>query len=289
MQEWFAPVSGPVFKGFSEWYGADVAIATGWQTAHSVMLLRGARARAYLVHDHESEFYPTSVEALWAEATYGLGMHAICSSPWLEEIVSSRYGGTTSLFEFGVDHDVYWPRPVAREPATIAFYGRAGTARRAVPLALMALAEVVSARPGLRVVSFGSEVPLKAPFAHEHLGVLSHDELASLFSSATLGVVLSMTNYSLIPQEMLACGLPCVDLAGVSAEGVFGANGPVALAEPDPVALAGVISRLLDDADERERRSALGLSFVAGRTWDVAAGQVQAGLREALRLRLAAS
>jgi glycosyltransferase involved in cell wall biosynthesis len=98
-----------------------------------------------------------------------------------------------------------------------------------------------------------------------------------------------MTNYSLIPQEMLACGLPCVDLAGVSAEGVFGADGPVALAEPDPIALAGVISRLLDDPGERERRSALGLSFVAGRTWDVAAGQVQAGLREALRLRLAAS
>jgi glycosyltransferase involved in cell wall biosynthesis len=286
MQEWFAPVAGPVFKGFSEWYGADVAIATGWQTAHSVMLLPGARARAYLVHDHESEFYPTSVEALWAEATYGLGMHAICSSPWLADIVSSRYGGTTSRFDFGVDHAVYWPRPVARAADTIALYGRDVTARRAVPLALMALHEVVAARPGLRVLSFGSDVPLKTPFAHEHLGVLDHAQLASLFSSATLGVVLSMTNYSLIPQEMLACGLPCVDLAGVSAEGVFGADGPVALATPDPIALAEVIDRLLGDPAERERRSLAGLEFVSMRTWDVAAAQVEAGLREALRLRV---
>jgi glycosyltransferase involved in cell wall biosynthesis len=286
MREWFAPISGPVFKGFDEWYGADVAVATGWQTAHSVMMLGGCRARAYLVHDHESEFYPTSVESLWAEATYGLGMHAICGSPWLADIVSSRYGGTTSLFQFGVDHDVYAPRPVARASDVVAFYGRAVTARRAVPLALMALQEVVAARPGLRVLSFGSDLPLKAPFAHEHLGVLSHDELAGLFSTATVGVVLSMTNYSLIPQEMLACGLPCVDLAGVSAEGVFGVDGPVALSAPDPVALAGVISRLLDDPAERATRSAAGLSFVAGRTWDVAATQVEAGLREALALRV---
>jgi glycosyltransferase involved in cell wall biosynthesis len=286
MQEWFAPVAGPVFKGFDDWYGADVAVATGWQTAHSVMLLAGCRARAYLVHDHESEFYPTSVESLWAEATYGLGMHAICGSPWLADIVSSRYGGTTSLFQFGVDHDVYSPRPVARASDVVAFYGRAVTARRAVPLALMALQELVAARPGLRVLSFGSDVPLKAPFPHEHLGVLSHDGLASLFSGATVGVVLSMTNYSLIPQEMMACGLPCVDLAGVSAEGVFGVDGPVALSEPDPVALASVISRLLDSSEERAARSAAGLSFVRGRTWDISASQVEAGLREALRLRL---
>jgi glycosyltransferase involved in cell wall biosynthesis/GT2 family glycosyltransferase len=285
MQEWFAPIVGPVFKGFDDWYGADVAVATGWQTAHSVMLLEGCRARAYLVHDHESEFYPTSVEALWAEQTYGLGMHAVCGSPWLASLISSRYGGTTSLFQFGVDHDVYRPRAVERASDVVAFYGRESTARRAVPLALMALQEVVAARPGLRVLSFGSDVPLQAPFPHEHLGVLSHDELASLFSMATVGVVLSMTNYSLIPGEMMACGLPCVDLAGVSAEGVFGADGPVALSAPDPVALAGVIARLLGDPAERASRSDAGLAFVAGRTWDVAAGQVEAGLREALRLR----
>ena len=33
---------------------------------------------------------------------------------------------------------------------------------------------------------------------------------------------MSLTNYSLIPQEMMACGLPCVDLAGRSPEAVFG-------------------------------------------------------------------
>lgn len=282
MQEWFAPVDGPVLYGFDDWYGADVVVATGWQTAHGVMMLPGCRARAYLVHDHEPEFYATSVEARWAEATYGLDMHAICASPWLEQLLRERYGRTTSAFDFGVDHAAYRPRPVARHPDTIALYGRDITPRRAVPLALMALGELKQRRPGLRVLSFGSATEIDMPVDYEHLGVLTPEELSWAFSEATVGLVLSLTNYSLIPQEMLACGLPCVDLAGLSAEGVFGADGPVALADFDPLALADVIERLLDDPVEWQRRSEDGRAFVAERTWDRAAAQVELGLRQAL-------
>ncbi len=285
IREWFAPIEGPVFKGFDDWYGADVVVATGWQTAHPVMMLPGCRGRAYLVHDHESEFYATSVESRFAEATYGLDMHAICASPWLEEIVGSRYGRTTSTFDFGVDHDVYFPRSVKRRHDTIALYGRDVTARRAVPLALMALQEVKERRPDLRVVAFGNPEKIDVPVDYEHLGILTPNELAWTFSEATVGLVLSLTNYSLIPQEMLACGLPCVDLAGVSAEGVFGTDGPVALSPFDPIEMANVIERLLDDRNEWERRSAAGLEFVRDRTWDKAALQVETGLRARLLSR----
>ncbi len=285
MRDWFAPVDGPVFYGFDDWYGADVVVATGWQTAHGVVMLPGCRARVYLVHDHETEFYATSVESRWAEATYGLDMHAICASPWLEQLVRDRYGRTTSLFDFGVDQAAYRPRPVERRRDTIALYGRDVTPRRAVPLALMALQELRERRPDLRVLSFGNDVEIEMPVPYEHLGILSPEELSWAFSEATVGLVLSLTNYSLIPQEMLACGLPCVDLAGVSAEGVFGADGPVALSPFDPLALADVVGRLMDDRDEWERRSDAGQAFVAGRTWDKAAAQVQNGLRAALALR----
>jgi glycosyltransferase involved in cell wall biosynthesis len=285
IQEWFAPIQGPVFKGFDDWYGADVAVATGWQTAHPVMLLPDVRARAYLVHDHESEFYATSVESRWAEQTYNLGLHAICASPWLADIVRERYGGTTSLFDFGVDHDVYHPTGVPRRTDTVVLYGRDVTPRRAVPLALMALKELKERRPDLRVLSFGDSREIDVPVDYEHLGIRTPRELAQVYNEGTVGLVLSLTNYSLIPQEMLACGMPCVDLAGISAEGIFGTDGPVALSAFDPIALAGVIDHLMGDRAEWERRSAAGLAFVAGRTWDVAATQVEAGLREALRLR----
>ena len=106
-----------------------------------------------------------------------------------------------------------------------------------------------------------------------------------MYSEATVGVCLSLTNYSLIPQEMLACGLPCVDLEGASASSVFGADGPVELVPFDADGLAGALERLLDDPAERERRSVAGRGFVRPHTWDQAAVQVERGLRSALRVR----
>src|SRR5262249_9767432 len=55
--EWFAPFDGPVYKGFADWHGADVVMATGWQTVHPALLLDDCRARAYIVNDHEPEFF----------------------------------------------------------------------------------------------------------------------------------------------------------------------------------------------------------------------------------------
>ena len=59
-----------MFRGFADWYGADVAVATGWQTVFPVLEQHGVRARAYLINDHEPEFYATSVESIWAAETY---------------------------------------------------------------------------------------------------------------------------------------------------------------------------------------------------------------------------
>ena len=36
--------------------------------------------------------------------------------------------------------------------------------------------------------------------------------LANLYRQCTVGFVLSGTNYSLVPNEMMACGLPVVDI-----------------------------------------------------------------------------
>jgi glycosyltransferase involved in cell wall biosynthesis len=285
IREHFAPLQAPVFKGFDDWYGAEVAVATGWQTVHSVMALKACRARAYLVHDHEPEFYATSAEARWAEETYRLGLFHIAASPWLATLIEERYGGRASTFQFGVDHDLYRRlSTVERRRDTVVFYGRAVTPRRAVPLGLLALAELRRRRPDVRIVIFGGD-PLQTTFAYEHAGVASQPRLAALYNEATVGLVLSMTNYSLVPQEMLACGLPCVDLAGFSAETVFGKDGPVELAAFDPDSLADAIEVLLDDEPRWRMRSEAGIAFVAPNTWSAAARQVEAGLRQALALR----
>jgi glycosyltransferase involved in cell wall biosynthesis len=223
INEWFAPFKGPVYKGFDDWHGADVVMATGWQTVHPALLLDSCRARAYIVNDHEPEFFPTSTESRLAEDSYRHGMHCIAASPWLRDLVAERYGASADAFQLGVDHAIYQPRAdVERRRDTVVSYARHSTERRAVPIGLMALDELHRRRPETRIVLFGTDRPPLTAFPYEHCDVLSAPRLAALYNEATVGLCLSLTNFSLMPKEMLACGLPCVELAGVSAESIFG-------------------------------------------------------------------
>jgi glycosyltransferase involved in cell wall biosynthesis/GT2 family glycosyltransferase len=285
IREYFAPFEGPVYKGFEGWQGADVAIATGWQTVHAMLALDQCRARAYLVNDHEPEFYAASIEQVLAEDTYRYDLHCIAASPWLRDLLIERYGASADAFQLGVDGDTYRPLPVQRRTDTVVYYARHTTPRRAVPIGLMALAELHRRRPDVRIVLFGTDKPLHAAFPYEHMGVLSPAQLARLYSEATVGLCLSLTNFSLMPKEMLACGLPCVELAGVSAESIFGEDGALDLAPLHPLRIADALERLLADPALRERRSREGREFVASHTWDHATDEVEAGLRHALRER----
>ncbi len=285
IREFFAPIEGPVYKGFADWQGADVAIATGWQTVHPTLMLDQCRARAYIVNDHEPEFYAASTEREMAEDTYRHDLHCIAASPWLRDLLIERYAASADAFQLGVDHSLYQPRPVTRRKDTVIYYARHVTPRRAVPVGLMALSELHRRRPDLRIVLFGDEGKLESPFPYEHLGVLTPPQLATLYSEATVGLCLSLTNFSLMPKEMLACGLPCVELADVSAESIFGSDGPLELAALDPRAIADALERLLDDPERWEQRSREGIEFVASHTWEHATDEVEMGLRHALRER----
>jgi glycosyltransferase involved in cell wall biosynthesis/GT2 family glycosyltransferase len=285
IREFFAAFEGPVYKGFEGWQGADVAIATGWQTVHAMLTLDQTRARAYLVNDHEPEFYAASIEQVLAQDTYRYDLHCIAASPWLRDLLIERYRASADAFQLGVDGDTYHPLPVERRADTVVYYARHSTPRRAVPIGLMALAELHRRRPDVRIVLFGTDKPLHAAFPYEHMGVLSPAQLARLYSEATVGLCLSLTNFSLMPKEMLACGLPCVELAGVSAESIFGADGALDLAPLHPQRIADALERLLADPELRERRSREGREFVASHTWDHATDEVEAGLRHALRER----
>jgi glycosyltransferase involved in cell wall biosynthesis len=269
---------------FDAWRGADVVLATGWQTVARTLLLPGAAARAYLVQDHEPDFYGASAESLWSAQTYRQGLHCIAASPWLAELLRARYGADATHFDLAVDHAVYRSTGERRRDDLVIFYARAATPRRAVPLGLLALEELARRRPDIQIALYGEASPLAVPFHHRHLGVLDARRLSTLYSQATVGVVLSLTNPSLVGLEMMACGLPCVELASESMLTTFGAGGPLALAEADPLALCASLERLLDDHGLRRSSSTAGVELMAARTWKRAATQVHDGLARALEI-----
>ena len=282
-KQWFGPFDAEVHPDFSAWHGADVAVATGYQSVLRVRTLADCGARAYCVQDHEPDFFAASAERVHAEESYSYGFHAITAGLWLAEVMRERYGMAATPFELAVDHDIYRPQPGARgDREVVIFYARSATPRRAVPIGLAALRELQRRRPGVDVWLYGQADAARVDFSFRNLGVVSGPELARAYSQATVGLSLSLTNYSLVPQEMLACELPCVEAAEPSILAAFGTDGPVVVSKPEPHALADAIERLLADPAERDRRARQGREHVAPRTWDAAAERIEAGLRQAL-------
>jgi glycosyltransferase involved in cell wall biosynthesis len=281
-KRFFGDVDAHLWRRFDDFAGADVVAATGWQTVARVLSLPGAGARAYLVQDHEPEFYGTSAQRLWAEWSYRQGLHCVCASPWLAGVVTDRYGAPASAFDLGADHEHYRALPTHRREDLVLVYARAVTPRRAVPLTLLAMEELHRRRPDIEIALFGEAREIATPFPHRHLGTLDPAALAHAYASSAVGVVASLTNPSLVPVEMLACGLPVVDVASDAMRATFGDDGPIELAPPDPIRIAEAVERLLDDLVLRAERARAGIEFAAARTWDRAAEQVEAGLRRAL-------
>jgi glycosyltransferase involved in cell wall biosynthesis len=282
----FSEIEAKVFRGVQDWHGADVAFATGWQTAFPVAGLAGCKLKAYLVQDYEPDFYPASSQRLWAEQTYRMGYPCIAASPWLRDVLRDRFGLKAEAFELGVDHETYRPLDLERESNTVVYYARPSTPRRAIELGILTLAELSERRPDVRVVLFGDdECPAEAS-NFEVAGILDERRLARLYNTATAGLVLSLTNYSRIPKEMMACGLPVVDVAHPSVESVFGPSGGVIeMAEADPLALCDRLVELLDAPARRQQLASAAVEFVRPMTWESAAAQIERDLRRWLAER----
>ena len=283
LRSWFGPFAAPVTYGTDALAGAapDVLVATGWQTAQTVRTLPAA-GRAYLVQDHEPEFFGTSSQRSGAEASYGLGLYPITAGGWLAELMAERYGLPASSFDLGIDGRYAPQQGIARAEDTVLTYARWSTPRRAVPVALAALGELHRRRPQTQIWTYGQSGDLGLDFPHTNKGVLRDQELPGLYAQATVGLVLSMTNYSLVAQEMLACGLPCVELDSPSVVAAFGRDGAVDLAPLEPAAIADALIRLLDDPELRAKRAEAGAALRSERTWAHAAQQAAAGLRAAI-------
>ena len=280
----FAPIEAQIFTGLDDFHSADVAFATNWWTAYPVRDLAGASEKVYLVQDHEPQFVPTSAEKIWAEETYRMGFRCVAYTPWLAGLMRNTYSLEVAEIVCGTDTDTYtYAGPEGREPGVVAVYARGETHRRAVELAFAGLATLFERRPDLRIVLYGSNLPLTVPFPAENMGVVPPAELAALYRRASVGLVFSLTNLSLVTQEMMASGLPVVELNGENVSTLLGKSGHlVKLAAPDPTSIADAIEELLDDPARAAEMARRADDFVESRTWDRAGTELEGALHDFL-------
>jgi glycosyltransferase involved in cell wall biosynthesis len=280
IRDHFTPIKARVFIGLDDFDSADVAVATNWWTAYPVRDLPRCREKVYLVQDHEPSFYPASAEALWAEATYRMGYRCVAYTPWLADLLRDQYGLEVSELDCGTDLETYtFAGPKERESGLVVVYARRETPRRAVELAFAGLATLIERRPGVRVVLYGSPLPQTVPFPCRNLGVVPPRDLAALYHRASVGVVFSLTNMSLVTQEMMASGLPVVELDGENVRSVLGTPGDLArLAAATPDAIADGVEGILEDPEGAARMAGRARAFVELRTWSHACDELEQAL-----------
>jgi O-antigen biosynthesis protein len=253
--------------------------ATSWETAYKVLTSEARGTRFYLVQDFEPAFYPAGSEALMAEATYRFGFHGITAGAWLAALLRREYGMPADHFEFGCDLERYG-RGGERQGNGICVYSRPTTARRAFELCLSALDLFSERHPDVDVHLYGEDVRIpRLPFRATQHGQLTAAELNRLYNRCVAGLVISATNVSLVPHEMLAAG--CIPVVNDAAQNRMVLDNPhVAYAPATPFDLANALSLLVDRPDEeREATARTAAASVHGKSWDDAGAAVDRAVR----------
>ena len=268
VREHFYPFAGAVhrFAGFAD--GEDVMMATHWSTvslAQSVSSMVGEIM--YFVQDFEPAFYPMGSEYILAENTYRKGLYAITSGPWCEHLLKRDYRMEADSFRFPVDGSIYRPDAGGDKERgkRILYFAKPEMPRRCFLIGTMALREFHRLRPDYEILFFGSGSAKHHPqdYPVSYLDIVpTLQDLAELYATSAAGLVFSTTNPSLVPYEMMACGLPVVDLNRPGNEVNYAGRHDIALlADPDPATMARQLAELVDDPAQMETRRRNGLEY----------------------------
>lgn len=280
INEWFIPVNAEVYIGLEDAPAAHISIATSWTTAYYVRSFMATLHRCYFVQDFEPYFYSQGSEYAWAEETYNFGFMGITAGTWLKDKLSKEYGMRTESFSFSYDQDRYLPIE-RRDPNTrrVFFYARPPTARRGFELGLLVLHEVVRRMPDVKVIFAGWDVSgYEIPFEHLNAGTLSLDELPDLYSQCDAALVLSFSNLSLLPLELMACGTPVVSNRAPYTEWLL-TNENAILCEPTIESLADGICSVLKSPEESARLRNAGIKTAAATSWVAEAKNIASFLK----------
>jgi len=265
----FPPVKAETkwLQTHEEMADADALFATSWQTAYTVYSSGVTAKKFYFVQDFEPYFYPVGGMSILAENTYKLGLRGITAGGWLETKLHDDYGMATSSFDFGADSDLY-KHTNDGDRKEIAFYARPTTARRAFELGIMTLDVFHKMHPEYTINFIGWDVSeYDIPFPHKNLGILDPEELSELYNKSAASLVMSLTNMSLLPLELLSSG--CIPVVNDGPNNRLVSNNPfIAYSkDSDPISLAKELSKVVEMKNLPTYAKKASAS-VKGNSWD---------------------
>lgn len=256
---------------------ADAVFATGWETAYPVFNDTGSARKFYFVQDFEPFFHAVGSEYILAENTYHFNFYGITAGGWLSKKLKLEYGMETDHYDFGADKTLYkFENKAPRK--SIFFYARPVTTRRGFELGVMALTIFHEKNPEYEIILAGWDVSdYHLPFPYKNLKTLKLEELSDVYNQCAAALVISLTNMSLMPLELLAAGVIPVVNDGPNNTEV--SNNPfITFTHASPAALAQGLSDVIRKKDLPAYAKKASES-VAGLDWDESGAKFEEILR----------
>lgn len=261
---------------------AHATFATSWDTAYFVRNFKNTISKFYFVQDFEPYFYAHGSEYQLAENTYKFGLRGITAGDWLKEKLNKEYGMKTNSFLFSYQRDTYFPVERTDNKRRVFFYARPVTPRRDFELGLLALNELCRRLPDVEVIFAGWDLDdYIIPFKHESLGVVTMKKLAECYNKCDMCLVISNTNLSLVPLEVMACGSIAICSKGENSSWMVNEDNAV-LVDYDPMQMADTMEYYFNNPAKLESIRKNGLEFVKGTSWEKEADKIKDVILDAI-------
>ena len=240
----------------------DIIFATAWFTAKVVRDCNSKAVKAYFIQDFEALFNPMGDGYILACNSYGYGLKPVTIGRWLSHKMQTEYHTPSRYFDFCADRRIYRPLPEAKKEHAICFVYQPDKPRRCSVLGIEALGIVKFLRPDVKIYLYGSNIKGNVWFEHENLGIIPLEKCNALYNKCEVGLCISSSNPSRIPFEMMAAGLPVVDLY---MENNFYdmPNEGVRLANTTPESIAQALIEILDHPETAAEMSEAGKRYMA--------------------------
>jgi glycosyltransferase involved in cell wall biosynthesis len=250
----------------------DMAIANLGPTALAVKMSSCQNSYYFVQHDETLFFSRLGIDywiTRWSYKVFALG-HVITTSCWLRDVLAKRIGYEPPRIPIGIDHEVFYPRMGSGPPKdTVLFFSRSEK-WRGMNTFFKAMERVRLTFPDIEAIGIGNRNPQFNPsFPVQYLKP-SDDQLAELYSSASLFVLTSVAEgFAAPPLEAMACGTPVVltDCLGARDFAVDGFNCLMAPADSWEM-VAKQIVRGLSNVMVRDKLIHNGLLTSQTRTFD---------------------
>lgn len=260
VNEYYGECVADTFSGWNLTKKYDMIIATAFNTVDTVMKSDCSK-KLYFIQDFEPYFFAMGDYYVMAENTYKYDITGITIGKWLTAKMKKDYGLNSSYFNFCADLKIYKPMKKIKKENSICYIFQPAKPRRCDKIALKALQIVQKIKPDVKIYLYGSEKCEIKNLKVEHLGIIPIESLNELYNKCKVGLCMSASNPSRIPFEMMAAGLPVVELYKENNLYDFPTDGCL-LADTTPEAIATAIIKIIDDENLQKKLSMGGIKYM---------------------------